>query len=436
MADLSDEPQKYKEPRPRLRGPDFGHTDDAPDFVRWLTAPTAGQLPAPLPEAEPTAEPDLISSKTTGIPQLPTAPKLPLLPYGVMTIILVMAIVGCSPMTEVWRAQTTTAIIDSQGPAGRDFVDMRINLANVLQRRGMADKAEQELQEGIGRLSAMPTPAPEKEIRLQLRIAAVQIKDRRLDDGVKTIEAALKRLEETPPAHVPMPLVWQLNELGKMMPYREDDKNIYTPVAIQLWRAAAKYWQGGNPVEYSNFDWQIADAQLHQGQFADAAKSYVRALDKTIIRGDRVWRAQGFREAAYCFNSAGNFERGAEMARTGLAMAERLGNSTEATYEKTYCRYLLGHAEGELGHYRASIEHITNSLEVLKSYYPGEAGYTYALWYLANSYRDSGDYINARKFYDLCISETQRTDMGPYVSEVKKDLEKLNRLSSLKKERK
>ncbi|MBA4079471.1 MAG: hypothetical protein C0508_30865 [Cyanobacteria bacterium PR.023] len=191
---------------------------------------------------------------------------------------------------------------------------------------------------------------------------------------------------------------------------------------MQIFRKATDYLGGGDPVLLSHFTTDMAIIQMNQRDFAPAAANFLESARFSEIRGDCIWRAEDYRQAAYCLNSTGDFAKGQAAATKALEMCKRIG--PRANRELAYCQYHLGEAESHLGLQQSGIKHLSDSLAELKKYYPGEACYTYALWYLANCYRDIGDYPQAKKLYNECIEETRATGSGPDVAAVRKDLEK------------
>jgi len=296
----------------------------------------------------------------------------------------------------------------------------------------MASQAELGLNQALAKLQAMPVPRRDNEVRILLKIAALQINDKRIDEGKKTTERALDLLAKSNLDFVPMPLVWQLDQLAQMLPI-EDESSPNIDLTIKLWRTAAKYWTGGNKVELSNYYWRIAGVQATAQRYKDGGYSYLDALDLTEVRGNVPWRAAGYRLAAYCFNNAKLWDRGRSAAQKGYDMWQLLSDGREKQGEVAYCLYFLGQAEGEMGRYEKSVGHLQQALPDLKAMYPNDSCYPWAMWFLANSYRDSDHLALARKFYDQCFDETKKTGVGPDMDEVQKDMMKLNLKEQIEK---
>ena len=193
-------------------------------------------------------------------------------------------------------------------------------------------------------------------------------------------------------------------------------------VTIQLWRKAIDYFRDPNPVLVSNFYSGMAYAQMRQKEYAAAAANFMEFIRFSEIRGDRLWRAQRYRQAAFCYNRAENYAQAQIAATKAIEMCLRLGPA--ANRELAYSQYHLGEAESHLGLQKSGIKHLRDSLAELKKYYPDEACYTYALWYLANCYRDIGEHTQAEKLYSQCMEESRDTGSGPDIEVVRKDLEK------------
>lgn len=114
-------------------------------------------------------------------------------------------------------------------------------------------------------------------------------------------------------------------------------------------------------------------------------------------------------------------------------MWQLLSDGREKQGEVAYCLYFLGQAEGEMGRYEKSVGHLQQALPDLKAMYPNDSCYPWAMWFLANSYRDSDHLALARKFYDQCFDETKKTGVGPDMDEVQKDMMKLNLKEQIEK---
>ncbi|MFA6208098.1 MAG: tetratricopeptide repeat protein [Candidatus Obscuribacterales bacterium] len=356
-------------------------------------------------------------------PAMPIAPNYSRLPYPIVLIIIACGIAATSWWIEPMRGLTVIKIIDMKGAQTPDFLDAHINYADVLYHYGAHNAAVDSLKSALALVAASPKVDKVQQVSLLLRMAMSQYDANLKSDARQTTAQSMAMLNQKTIPSVPISVCWQLNALALTIQKEEDYDRSNRKLTIALWRKAIEYFRDPNPVLVSNFYSYMAYAQMHQGEYAAAAANFMEFVRFSEIRGDRLWRAERYRQAAYCYNSIGEYAKGQAAATKALEMCLRLGPS--ASRELAYSQYHLGQAESYLGLQQSAIKHLNSSLLELKKYYPEESCYTYALWYLANCYRDLGDRAQAEKFYSKCIKELYSTGSGPNIADLRKDQEKM-----------
>lgn len=356
-------------------------------------------------------------------PAMPIAPNYSRLPYPIVLMLVACGIAATSWWIEPMRGLTVIRILDMKGARAPDFLDAHINYADVLYHYGAHNAAIDSLKSALALVAASPNVDKVQQASLLLRMAMSQYDVKAKDEARQSTAQALAILNKQTIPSVPISVCWQLNALANTVNREENDTNSSRTTIVRLWQKAIDYCRDPNPVLISNFYSGLAYAQMHQGEYAAAAANFMDFIRFSDIRGDRLWRAEGYRQAAYCYNSIGEYAKGQAAATKALEMCLRLGPS--ASRELAYSQYHLGQAESYLGLQQSAIKHLNSSLLELKKYYPEESCYTYALWYLANCYRDLGDREQAEKFYSKCIKELYSTGSGPNIADLRKDQEKM-----------
>jgi tetratricopeptide (TPR) repeat protein len=371
------------------------------------------------------AAPKVTSDSAIGLltPVLPVAPKYSGLPFPITLIVIACGICALGWWIEPLRARAVVTILDTKGVQAPDFVDAHINLAQALYRAGAHNAASDSLKSALAMVAASPSADKVQQVSLLLRLAQSQYDGGAKDEAEQTAAQALVLLKKETIAAVPISVCWQLDALAHTIERDRSDHVRNRKLAIRMWLKAIEYFRDINPVLITNFYSGLANAQMKQHEYTAAAANFMEFIRHSEIRGDRLWRAQGYRQAAFCYDRAENYELAQSAATKAIEMCVRLGPS--ANRELAYSQYHLGEAESHLGLQKAGIKHLNDSLEGLKKYYPDEGCYTYALWYLANCYRDVGEHAQALKLYHQCINETNDSGSGPDIEDVRKDLDKM-----------
>lgn len=424
---MSDGPSRFDPERDFLQKPEFKIKESTSVQAEAGDGSTSSALanisgPAATPASSLAARESLGRLNIPSIPSIPSAPRYSGLPYPVTLLLVAGCIVSLCCWIEPMRGLVVTTILDTKGSQAADFLDAHINYADVLYHYGAHYRAVDSLKSALAKVAASGNVDKVQQVSLLLRLAMSQYDAKQKDDARQTVAQALAMLNKKTIPTVPISVCWQLDALANTIEREEDDGSSMRPVAIQLWRKATEYFRDPNPVLVSNFYSGMAYAQMRQKEYAAAAANFMEFIRFSEIRGDRLWRAERYRQAAYCYTCIDKYDLAREAATKAMEMCLRLGPS--ARRELAYSQYHLGQAESHLGMQKSGIKHLNDSLAELKKYYPDEACYTYALWYLANCYRDIGDHTQAEKLYSECMAESRNTGSGPDIEVVRKDLEK------------
>ena len=368
---MSDGPSRFDPEKDFLRKPEFKIKEGSASIQPEIAVGSSSAL-APLSDsanvvaknAESKAESnkDLIANSNLDrlgqpfAPSLPTAPKYGGLPYPTTLTILVIAIVSMCSWLEPMRAAAVVNILDMKGVNAPDFVDAHINLAEVYYRNGAHSAANDSVQKALAIVTASNPVDKEKEVALLLRLAQSQYDGKFREEATRTIDRALLMLNEKNIPTVNISVCWQLDGLANTIIKEEGRRRVMRALAIRIWQKGIQYFRSPNPVLVANLYSNMGYAQMDDRQYTNAAASFMQFHRLTEIRGDRTWRVERLRQAAYCYSCVDDWVNTQKAATMAIDMCQRLG--PPANSELAYSRYFLWQAENHLGLSRAGVEHL------------------------------------------------------------------------------